>query len=341
MFKTAERGNFALMKILITGATGGLGYRTLEKLIANPDIQHIVASGRTIRSTHFIENDKVNYTLGNIEEVNVANKLVKQVDSIIHAAALSSPWGKYADFEKANLLTIKNLLEASKKQHIKRFVYISSPSVYFNATDKLNVNESEQLPKKFINAYAKTKYEAEIELERSGIPYVILRPRALIGRGDMILMPRLIRALKEGRLKVIGDGNNMVDLSSLANVADAIELALQVGEPGVNQTYNISNGEPVNLWEAVDKMLVHLGYKMNKQKVSYSFVKFVAQLMELKSKLTNYKEPALTTYGVGVLAKSFTMDISKAKKLLGYVPKISTDEAIIEFADWYKQHERS
>ena len=159
----------------------------------------------------------------------------------------------------------------------------------------------------------------------------------MIGRGDTIIMPRLIRAFEEGKLKIIGDGKNIVDLTSLANVADSIELALFVGDAGLNQIYNITNGEPVKLWETVEKVLSLLGYEMNKKKVPYQMVKLISQIMELKAKLTNYQEPALTTYGVGVLAKSFTMDISKAKTLLGYSPKVSTDEAIEEFVSWYRE----
>jgi nucleoside-diphosphate-sugar epimerase len=86
-----------------------------------------------------------------------------------------------------------------------------------------------------------------------------------------------------------------------------------------------------------EKLFLQDSYEMNKKKVPYSVVKFISQIMELKAKLTNYKEPALTTYGVGILAKSFTMDISKAKSLLGYSPKISTVEAIDEFVSWYRE----
>ena len=329
------------MKVLITGATGGLGYRTVEKLITNSNVEKIIATGRTIKSTHFIEDSKVKYELGDLERINFTTELVKQVDYIIHAAAFSSPWGKYVDFEKANLLTMNNLLKASEEQRIKRFVYISTPSIYFNSRNRFNIKESDVSPKRLINAYAKTKYEAEICLKRSRIPYVILRPRALIGRGDSTIMPRLIRAFNEGKLKIIGDGNNVVDLTSLSNVADAIELSLNVGSHGINQTYNITNGEPVKLWESIDRVLSLLGFQMKKQRVPYFFAKKLARLMELKSKLTNNKEPSLTTYGVGVLAKSFTMDISKAYELLGYIPKVSTDEAIVEFANWYTQNERS
>ncbi|GGD62901.1 3-beta hydroxysteroid dehydrogenase [Emticicia aquatilis] len=323
------------MKILLTGATGGLGFRTLERLIENPKVEKIIATGRVIRPTHFVENSKVNYQLGNLEDADFVSQLVEQADYIVHAAALSSPWGKYAEFEKANVFTMKNLINAAKKHHIKRFVYVSTPSLYFNGQDRFDVKESDPLPTAFVNAYSKTKYEAEVALEKSGIPYVTLRPRALIGRGDTIIMPRLIRAFEEGKLKIIGDGKNIVDLTSLANVADSIELSLFVGDTGLYQIYNITNGEPVKLWETIEKVLSMLGHEMNKKKVPYSVVKFISQIMELKAKLTNYKEPALTTYGAGILAKSFTMDISKAKTFLGYSPKVSTDEAIDEFVSWY------
>ena len=325
------------MTILLTGATGGLGYRTLEQLITNVQIKRIIATGRIVKPTHCVEHSKVSYELGDLEDDNFVSKLVEQVDCIVHAAALSSPWGKYSEFEKANLFTIKNLINSAKKQNVKRFVYVSTPSLYFNGNDRFDVRESDELPKKFVNAYSKTKYEAEIELEKSGIPYIILRPRALIGRGDTIIMPRIIRAFQEGKLKIIGDGNNVVDLTSLANVADSIELSLFVGTEGINQTYNITNGKPVKLWTTIAKVLSLLGHEMNKQKIAYPIVKMVSQLMELKAKLTNGREPALTTYGVGILAKSMTMDISKAKTLLGYTPKVSTDEAIIEFVNWYKR----
>src|SRR5690606_15396447 len=143
------------------------------------------------------------------------------------------------------------LLKAAQKYHIKRFIYISTPSIYFENKDKTQIKESDPLPLKFINHYATTKYEAEELLRETKIPHIILRPRALIGRGDSVIMPRLIRAQAAGRLRIIGDGKNIVDMTALANVAQAIELSLFANEKALGKAYNISNGEPINLWEAV------------------------------------------------------------------------------------------
>ncbi len=327
------------MKILITGATGGLGLRIIELLIDNINVKSILATGRTIKTTHYVDHDKVSYVLGNLEDENFSDFLVSQVDHIIHAAALSSPWGSRKDFEIANVKTTENLIKAAKAYNIKRFIFVSTPSIYFSFKNQFDVNEEEVLPRKFVNHYAATKRLAEIQVLNSDLPFVILRPRALIGRGDSVLMPRLIKAHKKGRLKIIGDGENLVDLTSLANVADAVELSLIVEGAGLNQIYNITNGQPVKLWSCINHVLKELGFQLNDNKVPYPVVMLVARLMEWKSLITNKKEPSITKYGVGVLANSFTMNISKAEKYLGYKPRVSTEEAILEFVKWHQENE--
>ncbi|AUP80983.1 NAD-dependent epimerase/dehydratase family protein [Flavivirga eckloniae] len=326
------------MKVLLTGATGFLGWRTLEVLADDPRISTIVATGRTLKNTHQVKHEKVTYILGDLENISFVKELVKDVDYIIHAAALSSPWGKREWFEKANIQTQQNLIKVAQENKIKNFVFISTPSIYFEFKDKFNVKEDDTLPKTLINAYAETKRKAEIVLANSGLTHVILRPRAIIGRGDTVIMPRLIRAFDEGRLKIIGNGKNIADLTSVENVANAILLALVAKDKALNETYNITNDEPVVLWDAITNVLTQLGKKAPEKKLPYKLVKTIATLLELKASLTNKKEPPLTKYGVGTLAKSLTMDISKAKQLLGYNPKVTTQEAINEFVNWYRSN---
>lgn len=323
------------MNVLLTGSTGFLGFRTLEKLSVNPSITQIIAAGRTIKKTHYVQHPKIKYELGDLCDTAYVNRITSGIDCVIHAAALSSPWGQYEDFEKANVASQRNCISAAKQHAVKRFVYISSPSIYFNSKERLDLAETDPLPAKFINSYAATKHKAEIELINSQLSYIILRPRAIIGRGDTVIMPRIIKAFEGGRLKIIGNGKNIVDLTSVVNVANAIELSLFANDKALNQAYNISNDEPVLLWDAIEKMLNRLGYTFPKNKLPYSLVKMVAGCMQLKSRLTDNKEPVLTTYGVGTLAKSFTMDISKAKNLLHYKPTMNTAEAIEEFATWH------
>jgi len=118
-------------------------------------------------------------------------------------------------------------------------------------------------------------------------------------------------------------------------------LSIKADQNALNQTYNISNGEPVFLWESIEYVLSLLGKEMPRNKIPYSVAIVVAQLLELKSKVTDFKEPPLTKYGIGTLARSFTMDITKSVKLLNYKPEVTTKQAIEEFVKWHLDNERS
>jgi len=324
--------------ILITGATGFLGFRTLERFAADLSVNKIIATGRTKKPGMIVESDLVEYRLGDLTDSEFVNSLTKGVNVIIHCAALSSPWGTEEEFRLANLVPQELLIQAAEREKVERFVFISTPSLYFNFKDRINIKESEPLPNPLVNNYASTKREAELLLEKSSLSFVILRPRALTGRGDTVIMPRLIRAYQEGRLKIVGNGKNKVDLTSVSNVVDAIELSISATGDALNQTYNISNGEPVYLWDSVRTVLNRLEMDLPSKKVPYGIVKLVAASMESKARRHPEKgEPVLTKYSVGILAKTFTMDISKAKNLLNYTPKMNTAEAIDEFIDWYKK----
>lgn len=328
------------MNILLTGATGFLGYRTLEKLVEDPRISRILATGRNLPEYRRVVHPKVEYVFGKLEDASFTKEITQHLDVIINTASLSSPWGKEEDFIIANVQTQENLLKAAKASGVQRFVYISSPGIYFNGRHRLNVKESDPLPTRFANAYARTKFAAESLLPGAGIPFIILRPRALIGRGDSIIMPRLIQAFDQGKLRIIGDGSNQVDLTSVANVADAILLSVHAKEEAMNQAYNITNGEPVKLWTEISAVLQALNRELGSKKVPWLLADTFTRMLELRSRLGNQKEPALTRYSVGTLAFSFTLDIGKAKNLLGYSPQMNTRQAIDEFISWYRQHEK-
>ena len=188
-----------------------------------------------------------------------------------------------------------------------------------------------------VNSYAATKWKAEQLLKSAGLTYITLRPRALIGAGDTVIMPRLVRSYREGKLKIMGNGNNTVDLTPVSSMVQAIWLAIITDEKNCNDIYNISNGEPVNLWESINYVLSEMGHTIIQKKLPYSLLYAVASFMEWKARTFKLKqEPVLTKYSVGILTKSFTFNIEKAQRKLGYQPKQSTREAIDEFVAWYQ-----
>lgn len=322
--------------VLVTGATGFLGSRLVEHLAGFGGQYKILATGRKFSHPNKVDDKNVVYSLGDLsDKLFVKSLFENKIDIVINCASLAAPWGSRKLFEIANVNTQKNLIHSSCESSIERFVYISTPSIYFNNEDSFNITEDSPISKNRFGHYARTKFQAEQLLKESKLKHIILRPRALVGRGDTVIMPRLVRASKDGRLRIIGSGNNIVNLTSVGNMVEAIRLAMH--SPYLDEDYNISNGEVVLLWDAINLILEHIGEPIVKKRIPYWLAHKIASFMELKAKISNSKqEPSLTKFGVKVLAKSLTFDISKAKNKLGYKVLQTNTEALEEFASWYK-----
>ncbi len=325
------------MKILITGATGFLGSRLLESLASSEsDAMEVIAVGRTLKPNNTVEASNIRYQLGDLEEEAFVKDAIRGADVVVHAAALSAQMGPEGAFKRANVQVTQHVVNACESHSVKRLIYISSPSVYFQFKDQLNINENDALPTP-INVYAKTKREAECLVMASEVPHIIFRPRALIGRGDTVIIPRVIRAHSAGRLRRMGLEQNRADLTPVSNVVDAILLATRAEGDALNQIFNISNGQPEPLWPLLDRVFSELEFEAVSKRIPIPLAVAAARLMEWHAiYLNGRKEPALTVYGIGTLTKDFGMDISKAQKLLGYEPRQTVKDAIDEFLNWYK-----
>jgi 2-alkyl-3-oxoalkanoate reductase len=323
------------MRVLVTGATGFLGGRLLQDLSAVPGWQ-IVGTGRQPEAVQRLQHQGFEVHQGDLTDAYFVGALVPGCDAVVHAAALSAPWGPYAAFYAANVRSTEYLLQAAQKSGVERFVYISTPSIYADGRGRLNIREDDPLPKRPVNHYAATKLLGEQRVQASGLPYISLRPRAIIGAGDYTILPRLIRARLAGRLRVIGDGQNVQDLTAVSNVALAVRLSLTAPETAWNQCYNITNGEPRPLWLLIHHTLAALNLPLDERRLSYRAAMLLAVLLETAARVSGRTtEPTLTRFGVDTLAHSYTFSLEKARRLLGYTPQQTLDEAVEEFLVWY------
>lgn len=330
-------------KILITGASGFVGGRLLKSLKQTYPQAELLGTGR--RNDRKAEFAALGCRFEAADLINLADcaRLVEGADVVIHCAGLSSPWGTYQEFYSANVQATLNLLQTAQATGTRRFILISTPSVYFTYKDNFNIKESDPLPNPMVNHYATTKYQAEqetLKLNRPDFETIALRPRAIIGAEDAVIFPRVLRAYQEGRLKIVGDGKNIVDLTCVANVIRAVEACVTAEHSAFGEVYNITNGEPRPLWESIGHFLKALDLPPVTKKIPAAVALTAASLNEFIHRyFLGGREPALTRYSIGILSTSMTMDISKAREKLGYTPVQSTLEGVQEFVEWYKNQQ--
>ncbi|UAC50032.1 SDR family NAD(P)-dependent oxidoreductase [Bacillus aquiflavi] len=325
------------MNMLVTGGTGFLGKRLARRL--NDEGHAVTIIGRNEQIGKLLEKEGIYFYQADLADSGKIENACKKIDYVFHCGALSSPWGKYDEFYQANVLGTINVINACKKEKVKRLIHVSTPSLYFYFNDRLDVKENDPLPSKFVNYYAETKYLAEQEIDRAfakGLPVVTIRPRALFGPEDTTIIPRLIRANEKRFVPLINGGNILMDLTYVDNVVDALLLCIDSPKETLGKKYNITNGETVVFKDVLEKLFSTLQKPLKTKDISYSKVIKLAQFFEWASKYILFgKEPILTKYSVSVLAKNQTLNIDAARKELGYNPRISIEEGIEQFVEWW------
>jgi len=313
------------MKAIITGATGGLG-RNLGEFLTQKGWE-LLGFGR---------NETIGKELGysfkafDLSDLEATFDAFEEADVVFHCAALSSPWGDYDTFYQNNVVATQNVLDAMTKYNIPKLVYVSTPSIYFDFTNQQNIDECYR-PKEFVNAYAKTKYLAEQLVLNSEFQSSIIRPRGIFGEYDTVLIPRLEKVAKKGFLPLLNGGKALIDITYVGNVVHAMYLCVTKELEG-KQVFNISNGEPIAV-ESIFKMVMKsINKKPKYKKVSYRTMYYLATLLEFVAKFRGGKEPMITKYGVGLISFDQTLDLTKAKEVLGYEPIYSIEEGLERYA---------
>lgn len=348
---------------LVTGGTGFLGRRIVERLLAEGRSVTVLArkpapdlAARGVRFISASLDDPSNPALRDVG---------RGIETIFHVAARVGIWGAYDDFYRTNVLGTRALLEAARTHGVRTFVHTSTPSVVYNGRDLAGADESLPLTTDCPSPYPLTKAIAEREVLAANSPSfrtIALRPHLIWGPGDPHLIPRILARTRSGRLRIVGSGQNRVDMVHVDNATDAHLLAeaalrdckslddksvpdsrggdqssckLIDDKPAVSgRAFFITNGEPVVLWDWINQLLTALGEPPVTRRIPLPVANALGAMSESTWRILRLRgEPPMTRFVAAELAKDHWFDITAARRDLGYVPRISMAEGTAQLVE--------
>jgi nucleoside-diphosphate-sugar epimerase len=262
---------------------------------------------------------------------------VAGIDVVIHTAAHVGDWGPAEKYRAINVFALEHLLTAVEHEgRLKRWVQISSLGVY-PARHHHGTDESLPADLEGLDGYTRTKAEAEVVLrqhmDEHQLPAVILRPGFIYGPGDRHVVPRLIERIMAGKMKLIGDGQKLLNNTYVGNLVDAIFLAIEKDEaPG--EIFNIRDERLVTREEFVGAITDYL-HRPRPGNVPLWLARGLVGVIEGLARARGKTEaPMLTRARIKFLTLNLDFSIAKAKQKLGYRPKIDFREGMRKALDW-------
>jgi nucleoside-diphosphate-sugar epimerase len=257
-------------------------------------------------------------------------------DVVVHAAARASPWGRLGEFRQQNVVATKQVIDHCVAHGLPKLVFISSSSVFYTAGHQLGITEETPMPAKAVNDYAATKREAEELVRRYPGDWAILRPRAVFGPRDTVLLPRILEAARKGKLPLLTtkDDPAVGDLIYIDNLTDCIVRA--AADDGIRGCFNLTNNEPVAIQDFLFDLFRRLGLPRPGRRVPVGTAMFAAGAIELVHRVfLPWKEPPITRFGIHVFAYSKTFDVSKMLAAMG-PPRVSLAEGLERTVAWIR-----
>ena len=321
--------------LLVTGATGLIGSHVARRAVERRYRVRAMARKGSDRSV--LDGLPIEWVEGDLAEPESLPAAVSGAQVIVHTAAHIGDWGPADKYRAINVVGLEHLLTAAERTGVlRRFIHVSSLGVY-PARDHYGTDETAPISLSGLDGYTRTKAEGELVVKRHidewGLPAVILRPGFVYGAGERQVIPRLLEKFADGAMKFIGDGKKVLNNTYVGNFVDAVFLAID-NERAVGETFNIRDERLVDRLEYINTVADYLS-KPHPGHVPLWLARTAAPLIEGWARFTGKQTaPLLTGARIKFMALNLDYSIEKAKRVLGYEPRVDFQHGIREALDW-------
>lgn len=324
------------MKVLVTGAAGLLGGHVAELALERGDAVRVLA--RPGADVSWLAKAGVEVCWGDLTDRPPAAAAVEGVDCVLHCAARTGPWGPEAEYELVNVRGLKTLVEVAMAAGVRRIVHVSSITVH--GLDVHGTADETTPLRGGSDPYSRSKVAGEHLLQQliryKGAPVTIVRPGLIYGPRDTNSFGRFARLVEQGKMLLIGSGNNHLPLIYVRDVAQGILLASEIDQ-ALGRAYLLVNDEPVTQRDYFNAIARELGVASPRRHIPYRLALALGATAETIGHLTRMKHPPpVMRFGLKQIAGENRFVISRARCELGFVPQVGLAEGVREGIAWYR-----
>ncbi|HTY08161.1 MAG TPA: NAD-dependent epimerase/dehydratase family protein [Candidatus Edwardsbacteria bacterium] len=315
---------------LVSGATGFLGGRLVGHLQRAGFKVRVLA--RPTSDLGKIAGCGVEVVQGDVCDADALRRAAAGQRYVFHTAGKVTDWGRREDFFMVNAGGTARLVAACQDEGVERLVHVSSLTVLGLPRTGAAVNEETPYAQDRRDPYTASKIAAEIGARAAhgtrGLAVTVVRSGVIWGPGDATILPRLAALLRRGRLPYVDGGHNVIGLSHVDNLCEGTILAA-TNPASAGQLYHITDGEEITARQAIDAIAETMGVPKPSRSLPFWLLYAAAAMMEAGAKLAGRTEPpAITRYGVRLVACDSRYDIAKARHQLGYRPAVAFRDGI-------------
>jgi nucleoside-diphosphate-sugar epimerase len=309
----------------VTGASGFIGGALTKRLVGEG--WTVRALARSERSAQAVRALGATAVKGDLDDVGAMRAGAEGCDVAFHCAAHLGEWGNPADFERVNVTGTSNALGATLEAGVGCFVHVGTEAALMNGQPLVNVDESAPLQPNSKALYSRTKARAEQVAREGGA--VVVRPRLVWGPGDTTILPALADAVRRKRFAWIAGGTHRTSTTHVDNVVEGLLLGASKGTAG--EAYFVTDGEPQVFRDFVTRLLATQGIEAPGKSVPRSVPGALATIGEAAWRVLPLPgRPPVTRLAFWLASQECTIDITRARRDLGYSPVTSVDRGMEE-----------